>query len=69
MGVLVFALVVVAEGEIRVVEEDALRLAGEGAAEVGTRVVVMQGTEGVAPLVGTTSTLGHEGTCTCSVGC
>jgi hypothetical protein len=66
VGVLGFALV--AEGEVvSVVEGDALRL--EGVVGVGTKVVVIQGTEGGAPPVGTTLTFGHEDTCLCSFVC
>jgi Trk K+ transport system NAD-binding subunit len=68
VGVLGFALVVVAEGEeVSVVEGDPLRV--EGAVEVGTRVVVIQGTAGDAPLVGTMLTFVHEVMCPCSFGC
>lgn len=66
VGVLGFALV--AEGEVvSVVEGDALRL--EGAVEVGTKVVVIQGTEGGAPPVGIMLAFGHEDTCLCGFVC
>lgn len=68
VGVLGFVLVVVVEGEeVTAVEGDALRLGG--AVEVGTRAVVIQGTKGGAPLVGTTLPFGHEDTCPCCFGC
>lgn len=60
VGVLGFALV--AEGEaVSVVEGDVV--------EVGPKVVVIHGTEGGAPPVGTTLTSGHEDTCLCNFVC
>lgn len=60
VGVLGFALV--AEGEaVSVVEGDAV--------EVGTKVVVIHGTAGGVPPVGTTLTFGHEDTCLCNFVC
>lgn len=68
VGVLGFALVAVVEGdEVTAVEGDTLRL--EGAVEVGTRAVVIHGTEGGTPMVGTTLTFRHEDMFPCCFGC
>ena len=70
VGVVGFALVVAAEDdEASMVDEHALRVADGGEVQVGTRLVVIQGTEGVAHPAGIKSTFGKEETCPCSVGC
>lgn len=63
-GVVGFALVVVAEGEIVSALEE---VTDAGVAKVGTRVVLIHGTEGVALPVGLESPVSDE-TCPCVFG-